>query len=923
MKKVVITLLVVVSLLIATAVIIPVFYKDSIVAKLKSAANEQLNAKVDFGTFGLSVFADFPNLSLCLNNLNVIGVNEFEGDTLASIKELKVSLDLMSVINGAAINIRSITGDRMLLNLIVLKDGKSNWDISKPAPGAVAGTTSPYKIELKSYKFTHAEIRYDDQSMGMNVLLKEANHAGYGDFTQDLFTFSTQTNVEQLYTTYGGIRYLSGVQATWKADLEIDNKNSRYTFKENELTLNDLAVGFSGYVAMPADDNIETDIKFASKKSSFNTLVSLIPAVYKNDYKNLKSSGSLSFDGFVKGNYNDHAFPAFDIHLSVVQGMFQYPALPTAVKNVAIDLKVNNPDGITDHTTINLKQLHLELGSDPFDARIFISTPVSDANIDATVKGRINLGNIKNMVPLEKGMTLSGMLMADVAVKGRMSSIENKQYENFAGHGIFSITGLNYKSATYPAGLLINNFLLTFNAKNVTLNSFDAKIGNTDLKATGSFDNILAYYFKKELLKGSLSIHSNLVDLNQFMSSSHSAPEGTVPDTAALSVIEIPSNIDFTLHATAANVRYQDLDMQNLQGNVTMKNAVLEMSGITFNTLDGQVNMSGTYSTVKVKQPAFNLSLAVTGFDIAKTTTAFTTLRKMAPIAERCTGKVSSTFAVLGTLDSHMQPVLNSLTGGGTLKTGNVILSNFEPLSQMADALKMPQYKQLALNNINLSFKFKDGRVNIAPFETTLAGTTATIEGSNGFDQTIDYNIDLAIPKSQLGTQANSVMNNLVAGANKSAGTAYSMPDPIHVKVNLGGTVTHPVIKTGWKDAASNLTETIATEVNAVVEEKIDEGKAAAKEQADKLINDAESKAKELHAAAVIAADKAKKEGYAAADKLVTQAKDPISKAVAQAAADQLKKEADAQSAKIIKSADDEGKRLVEEARKQADALLK
>lgn len=923
MKKVVITLLIVVSLLIAAAIIIPVFYKDSIVAKLKTAVNEQLNAKVDFGTFGLSVFADFPNLSLCLNDLTVIGVNEFDGDTLASVKELKVSLDLMSVIKGGAINIRSTEADHLLLNLLVLKDGKSNWDVSKTAAGAGTATASNYRIELKSYKITHAEIRYDDQSLGMKMILQEANHTGHGDFTQDLFTLSTKTDVENLYVTYGGIRYLNGVQAAWEADLEIDNKNSRYTFKENQLNLNDLAIGFSGFVAMPADDNIEADIKFASKKSSFNALVSLIPAVYKNDYQNLKSSGSLLFDGFVKGNYNDHAFPAFGINLSVQQGMFQYPSLPTAVKNVAIDLKVNNADGVTDHTTINLKQLHMELGSDPFDARIFISTPVSDANIDATVKGRINLGNIKNIVPLEKGTTLSGMLTADVAAKGRMSSIENKQYENFAARGAVSVTGVNYKSESYPTGITVNNFLISFNSKNVTLNSFDAKIGNSDIKATGSIDNILAYYFKKELLKGSLIIHSNLIDLNQLMTSSASSKEGTVIDTSVLSVIEIPANIDFTLHATATKVRYQDLVMQNLQGNVSMKNAVLEMSGITFNTLDGQVNMSGTYSTVLVKQPAFNLSLAVTGFDIAKTTTAFTTLRKMAPIAERCTGKVSSTFTVLGTLDNHMQPVLNSLTGGGTLKTGNVILSNFEPLSQMADVLKMPQYKQLALNNINLSFKFKNGRVNIAPFETTLAGTTATIDGSNGFDQTIDYNLDLAIPKSQLGTQATSVMNNLLASANKSAGTAYSMPDPIHVKVNLGGTVTHPVIKTGWKDAVTNLTETITTEVKAVVEEKIEEGKAAAKEQADQLISDAEIKAKELHASAVIAADKAKKEGYAAADKLVAQAKDPISKAAAQAAAVKLKKEADAQSAKIIKAADDEGKRLVDEAHKQADALLK
>ncbi|MEP7127729.1 MAG: AsmA-like C-terminal region-containing protein [Chitinophagales bacterium] len=921
MKKVIISVLIIVVLVVIAAFTIPILFKDKIIAKVKSTVNEQLNAKVNFGTFDVSILSGFPNLALCLNDLTIIGINEFEGDTLTSIKELKLNIDLMSAIKGEEIKIKSVIVNKALVNLLVLKDGKANWDISKPAPTTTSTPSSDYRIELKSYQLLHSEVRFNDQSAGMKLMLKDVNHSGSGDFTQDLFTLSTKTNIASVFVTYGGVSYLNGVKTDLKADIEMDMKNSKYTFKENELALNDLAIGFDGFVAMPTDD-IKMDIKFAAKKAAFSSFVSLIPAIYTNDFKNLKSSGTLSFDGFVKGTYNDKSLPAYGLTLAIQNGMFQYPSLPTAVKNVQVDLKVNNPDGVTDHTIIDLKKLHVEMGSDPFDARMFVSTPISDPNIDATVKGKINLGNIKNIVPLEKGTNLSGMLIADVTAKGRMSSVENKQYENFDAHGAVSVTGMNYKSETYPDGIAVNQFMLSFNPKNVTLNNCDLKMGNSDLKANGSFDNFLAYYFKNEILKGSLNINSNLIDLNQLMNTS-SSTAATVPDTAAMTVIEIPSNIDFSLNTSVTRMLYEDLVIQNLKGNVTMKNASLDMNNVTFNTLEGMVNMNGNYNAADIKQPAINLNLAVTDFDIPKTAKAFITVQKMAPIAERCAGKVSSSFNVVGKLDQHMQPQLNSLTGGGTLKTGHVVLSNYEPLSKMADALKMPQYKQLALDNVNLSFKFKNGRVNVEPFETNLDGTKATIEGSNGFDQTIDYNVNLAIPKAKIGTQATGVMDNLLASANKSVGTSYSMPDPINVKVNIGGTVTHPVIKTGMKDAAMSVAETVKEEVKAVVEEKIDEGKAAAKVQADKLIKDAEIKAKELHDAAVITSDKAKKEGYAQADKLVAQAKDPISKAAAKVAADKLKKETDAQSAKIIKAADDEGKKLIAEAQKQADALLK
>ncbi|MGB3073955.1 MAG: AsmA-like C-terminal region-containing protein, partial [Chitinophagales bacterium] len=789
MKKVIISVLIIVVLVVIAAFTIPILFKDKIIAKVKSTINEQINAKVNFGTFDVSILSGFPNLTLCLNDLTIIGINEFEGDTLTSIKELKLNLDLMSAIKGEELRIRSVTVNNALLNLLVLKDGKANWDISKPAPTTAANASSDYKIELKSYQLLHSEVRYKDQSAGMKLLLKDVNHSGSGDFTQDLFTLSTKTNIASVFAIYGGVSYLNGVKTDLKADLEMDMKNSKYTFRENELALNDLTIGFDGFVAMPTDA-IKMDIKFTTKKAAFGSFVSLIPAIYTNDFKNLKSSGTLTFDGFVKGTYSGKSLPAYGITLAIQDGMFQYPSLPTAVKNVQVDLKVNNPDGVTDHTIINLKRLHVEMGSDPFDARMYVSTPVSDPNIDATVKGKINLGNIKNIVPLEKGTNLSGMLIADVTAKGRMSSIENKQYENFDAHGNVSVTGMNYKSETYPEGIAVNQFMLSFNPKNVTLNNCDLKMGNSDLKANGAFDNFLAYYFKNETLKGSLNIHSNLIDLNQLMASSASTTTATVPDTAAMTVIEIPSNIDFSLNTSVARMLYEDIIIQNLKGNVTMKNATLDMNGITFNTLDGLVQMSGNYSTADIKQPAINLNLAVTDLDIPKTAKAFITVQKMAPIAERCTGKVSSSFNVVGKLDQHMQPQLNSLTGSGTLKTGNVVLSNYEPLSKMADALKMPQYKQLALDNVNLSFKFKNGRVNVEPFETNLAGTKATIEGSNGFDQTIDYNVNLAIPKAKLGTQATGVMDNLLASANKSVGTTYSMPDPINVKVNIGGTVT-------------------------------------------------------------------------------------------------------------------------------------
>lgn len=244
-------------------------------------------------------------------------------------------------------------------------------------------------------------MNYDDASMEFKITMDNLNHTGKGDFTQDLFVLNTNTDVDAINLWYGNVKYMHNIRTAIKADMDMDMINSKYTFKENELSLNELVIGLDGFVAMPTDD-IKMDIKFNARKNEFRNFISLIPGVYSKDFKDLKSSGKLAFSGFVKGTYNEKKMPGFGVVVKLENGMFQYPSLPTAVNNVQMDLTIKNADGVPDHTFIDLKKLHVEIGNEPFDAKLTVSTPVSDANMDGMVKGRINFANLTKVVPLKQ-----------------------------------------------------------------------------------------------------------------------------------------------------------------------------------------------------------------------------------------------------------------------------------------------------------------------------------------------------------------------------------------------------------------------------------------------------------------------------------------------------------------------------------------
>src|SRR6185503_5453441 len=174
-------------------------------------------------------------------------------------------------------------------------------------------SASAFNIGLKEYWITDGHIIYDDATLPMVLDLAGVDHNGSGDFTQDLFVLKTTTHADSANVIYDGVRYLKNAKADVKADLDMDLPNMKFTFKENEATVNKLALGFDGWLAMPTDD-ITMDLKWEAKKNDLATLLSLIPAEFAGSLDGVDMSGQCAFNGYVKGTYNEQQMPGFGVH---------------------------------------------------------------------------------------------------------------------------------------------------------------------------------------------------------------------------------------------------------------------------------------------------------------------------------------------------------------------------------------------------------------------------------------------------------------------------------------------------------------------------------------------------------------------------------------------------------------------------------
>lgn len=411
-------------LLIAAALIIPVFFKDDIKAAIEREIAKSVNAEVVFDDVSLSLFSNFPNVTTGVVGLGVLNRAPFEGEVLFAARKFEVEVNLKDILFGDELRVKGISIVDPIVNIHVLKDGRANYDIAIPSEDTVTTETEEageFSFGIDHWEVVNADVSYVDESLPYRLVIKGLNHSGSGDFTQDVFDLRTQTKADTVTTAFDGVEYLTNKKVDIDATITISDEFSKYTFKENRVKVNDFAMEFDGFVTMQGDD-IGLDLTFKTPENSFKSLLSLVPGIYTEGFEDIKTSGDLAFNGAIKGVYNETSMPGFNVTLNVTDAMFQYPDLPTAISNINIDLLVDNKDGVIENTVVDLKKMHLDFGSNPVDARALISK-MYPTHIDASLSARLNLGELTSMFPME-GLEMKGNYSVNLSAKGVYDSLK-------------------------------------------------------------------------------------------------------------------------------------------------------------------------------------------------------------------------------------------------------------------------------------------------------------------------------------------------------------------------------------------------------------------------------------------------------------------------------------------------------------------
>ena len=795
--------------------VLPFAFHKKIDTIIKKEGNEMLNAEFGYSRSDLSFYRNFPQASISIYDLWIKGEGPFASDTLVTLKELTLAVNLSSIFDDKGFDISKIEISDVNLKAIVLPDGQANWDILKESDKEesdnsvkAAETESNFKLKLRRLLIKELNVIYEDRQLNEQLSIGSFHLLCSGDFTNKSSLLNLQTKMDSLSYYSSGLKLLSNASVTSEFFIDADFTTQKYILKKNKISLNAISTSIDGWVAFP-NEGIDMDLALNTEQVGLKELLSLFPAIYSNSFDILQADGKVTLNAWAKGSFvGDSIVPAFDLSLDIKEGRFQYPSLSEGIENIDADISISNPGGSTQNTTITVNPFKFTLANNPFSLTGTITNPTGDAFFNMEAKGLINLNSLSEIIPFGE-VKLNGIIDTDVNLSGYTSAIENEMYDRISASGSIAVSNMKLRLME-DKEFDIKKSLLTFTPQYLQLSETEVIVGESDFSIESRLENYMGYLFKRGLLKGTLNLKSKYLNLDDFTTptaktNTEESPLSEIEDKASAEesnteggILLIPANVDFTLTTNIEQAIFNQMSLANINGRLMLKESTANMQNLSLNAMGGTVVVNGIYSSANINAPSLRGSVKMSKIVFAQAYKELKLIQKMAPIFENINGNFSSNMTVETIFDQDMSPILPSFQGKGDISTRDVSLSGISTIDLIADVINKPQLKELKADNIKIDFTIKDGRVYTDPFDVRVGDVALNLSGTTGLDQTIDYTGVVNTPIQ-------------VAGATLAK----------NVKFTIGGSFSSPKFALDTKSMATQAIESVSEKTKKQIGEAL------------------------------------------------------------------------------------------------------
>ncbi len=767
MKKLLKITGIIVLIIVLAILLVPFAFKGKISDAVLSKAKQNVNAEISYGSFRLSLFKSFPDFNASFNDVAVVGVDDFDGDTLVAFKNLSAQIDVRSVFSDEGLLIKSLQLDKALLQLIQNESGSVNWSVSKTVEADVKekgdSNKEPLKLQLSEIIITDFDFIYNSEKYNYLFSTFDVNGKMSGETEGVNALLAVEAATPSINFEYDSVHYIHNGELNLSTQLEANLEKYDFVFRSGKSEVNGMPVDIDGGFSMPGDSML-FDVDFNVPEIDILQVLSLIPDAFQKYMKDVEATGNVDFGGKVKGVYFEDIYPKLDIGLNVNDATVKYPGLPDKLELQQLIARVAKPEGDFDLLTLGVEKMDMMLARNPFSMQAMFGTLMSDPFIDVDLNGTIDMGSLSNVIPL--GDTkMTGTLVADAQMKGNYSSLEQDDFSTFVSSGSILLDDFFFQNSSIPQGVNFSNASVELLDQNVTMRNLTGTIGQSDFNVEGKLSNVVTWLFAGDVLSGNMNLSSRLLNLNEFMS--HYTPEsnpgeedyvktGTDPQDSI--PLTLPDKMHLVFNAGIDRLLYDQMDITDFEGKLILHDQQLDLHGLQMNLIGGSMRMNGVVVADGRQNPDLTANLDISGFDLPTAYQQLGIVQKYMPFAAKSQGQFSTNIELQSPLSSEMKTILTDVSASGSFSTNDVKLLNTSLFSKLDKVIQTNKFRNVEVGNFTTSYAIENGNLNVSPLSTRISGQPVQLSGAYNLGGTLNFRVDAQVDKDVLSSEIQNVI---------------------------------------------------------------------------------------------------------------------------------------------------------------------
>jgi hypothetical protein len=509
-------------LIMATAFAILYSQQQRLVKLAVKELNKKLPGELTLDGSSISLFQNFPYISIRLNNVRFYATKQTTSKPLFAAERLFVGFSLPDVLKQKY-RVKVIFMKNGQLDLVEEKNGELNIvEASRMAPDTTqkADTTSTaLDLDIKKIVLKNMTISFNDMQTNQKLVSHiERIQSSLEDDNLKL-NADLKGNMVIDYTSPGNTALFRKKHIETDFAVNYEKNSQLVKLSVGRLKVEDALFNITGTADLKHENTL--DFKFSGDRPDLKQLFAFAPESVAKELKHFRYDGLLDFSGTVKGKAGNGHMPRIDVSFTCANAWLHNAETDKKLDSIAFKGYYTNGDSQNVHTSeVRLLNMHARPGKGIFDAN-FVMRDFSDPKILMQVNSNLELEFIGKFLGVKDLQRITGEISLKMNFKDLIDISAPEQSMGKLTEGIQSeltVRNLTFRIPSYPYNVEHLNLHANMKDGFVHLDSMACNIGHSDFYIDGSISDLPAiFHAKSKPIVVTLNARSNKMILRELM----------------------------------------------------------------------------------------------------------------------------------------------------------------------------------------------------------------------------------------------------------------------------------------------------------------------------------------------------------------------------------------------------------------------